>query len=81
MSEITWHQAYPGGRIVAQLGDIEVGAVFPGSDGGKARWMFFLGRKGDLVMAMTEIAAKGALTARVDDWLNRAGLIQKEAQP
>lgn len=79
MADITWHQSYPGGRIVARLGEIDAGAVFPGPEGGKARWMFWLDRTIDAVAAKSDAAAKGALTARVDDWLNRAGLTQNEA--
>jgi hypothetical protein len=72
---LTWHQAYAGGRIVAKLGDIEVGAVFPRS----YAWRFWLGnvttprQDGS---AKSELAAKSALTARVADWLRDAGLQQ-----
>lgn len=81
MADITWHQQYPGGRIVARLGKIDVGAVFPDPGAGNARWMFWLDRMSDTVLARTEGAAKAALAARIADWLDRARLVSKEAQP
>jgi hypothetical protein len=84
-ARLTWHQAYPGGRIVAKLGDIEVGAVFPPVGEGQHRypwaWRFWLG---DMTTprqdgsAKSELAAKNGLAARVADWLRAAGLQQVE---
>jgi hypothetical protein len=80
---LTWHQAYPKGRIVAKLGEIEVGAVFPPIGETQHKhpyaWRFWLGnvttprQDGS---AKSELAAKSALTARVADWLREAGLQQ-----
>jgi hypothetical protein len=80
---LTWHQAYAGGRIVAKLGEIEVGAVFPPIGETQHKhpyaWRFWLGnvttprQDGS---AKSELAAKSALTARVADWLRDAGLQQ-----
>ncbi len=79
---LTWHQAYAGGRIVAKLGEIEVGAVFPPIGETQHKhpyaWRFWLenfttSREG---RANSELAAKSALTARVADWLRDAGLQQ-----
>ena len=80
---LTWHQAYPGGRIVAKLGQIEVGAVFPPVGEGQHRfpwvWRFWLGSVSTPRQegrATSELAAKNGLAARVDDWLREAGLQQ-----
>ncbi len=73
---LTWHQAYPGGRIVAKTGSVEVGAVFP-FPGGGADWRFWLGspgvvdRKGS---ARSELAAKSALLGEFATWCRGAGL-------
>jgi hypothetical protein len=79
---LTWHQIHRRGRIVAKLGEIEVGAVFPpiGETQHKhpyawRSWLenFTTPREG---RANSELAAKSALTARVADWLREAGLQQ-----
>lgn len=82
-ARLTWHQAYPNGRIVAKLGEIEVGAVFPPAGYAQHRypwvWCFWIGtvttprQEG---RAKSELAAKNGLTARVADWLREAGLQQ-----
>ena len=70
---MTWHQC-PSGRIVARLGEIEIGAVFPDKDG-SARWRFFLDRSfADQPKAKSELAARNALATTIADWLRRAGL-------
>lgn len=80
-ARLTWHQQYPGGRIVARLGQIEVGAVFPDQD--SARWTTFLrhghGGMGPHINARSVNAAQNALTAAVSDWLRAAGLRQEDA--
>lgn len=83
MVNLTWHQPFPGGRIVARLGAIDVGAVFPPVGAGQHRfpyvWRFWLGgvttprQEG---RAKSELAAKNGLAARVADWLREAGLQQ-----
>jgi hypothetical protein len=79
---LTWHQVHPKGRIVAKLGEIEVGAVFPPIGEGQHKhpyawrlWLenFTTPREG---RAKSELAAKSALTACVADWLRDAGLQQ-----
>lgn len=77
---ITWHQSYPGGRMVAMLGRIEVGAVFPDA-GGKVQWALWLPKGGFVrhwatISAKSELAAQNALIAAVLDWLRAAGLEQ-----
>ncbi len=72
---LTWHQPYPGGRIVAKLGDIEVGAVFPDEKG--ASWSFWLKcRFSDIKPAKSVNAAQNALLSATADWLREAGLQQ-----
>jgi hypothetical protein len=82
-ARLTWHQAYPNGRIVAKLGEIEVGAVFPPVGEAQRRypwvWRFWIGAPGTPRQdghAKSELAAQNALTARVADWLREAGLQQ-----
>jgi hypothetical protein len=80
---LTWHQAYPGGRIRARLGDIDIGAVFPPVGEGQHRypwvWRFWIGtvttprQEG---RGTSEQAAKNGLTARVADWMREAGVEQ-----
>ena len=83
-ARLTWHQQYLGGRIVARLGQIEVGAVFPPVGENQHRhpwvWRFWLGtvstprQEGS---AKSELAAKNGLTGRTCDWLRAAGLRQE----
>lgn len=74
---VTWHQSYEGGRIVARLGQIEIGAVFPGDRPSWRMWIC-----GSTIMregkAKTELAAKSALLAALYDWLRLAGLEMAE---
>ena len=77
---LIWDQGYPGGRLVARLGRVEVGAVFPGTL--THRWWFWVGgmtdgRSGD---AKSVQAAQNALTAHLLDWLRAAGLKQAETE-
>lgn len=70
--KLLWHQEYEGGRIVAKMGQIEVGAVFPGDP---VRWSFWL--RNSFVSTQTaksESAAKNAVLAATLDWLRLAGL-------
>lgn len=80
-ARLTWHQSYPGGRIVASLGQIEVGAVFPDASG--ARWSCFLDRTRHFHAqhkpSRTTQAAQNALAGAVSDWLRAAGLRQEDA--
>jgi hypothetical protein len=88
---LKWSQAYPGGRMLAQLGRVDAGAVFPPCGTPPDRlpwvWRFWLAghpTPGALSPALsithgrakTEHAAKNALTAAVADWLRAAGLEQ-----
>ena len=84
-ARLTWQQSYPGGRIVARLGQIEVGAVFPPAGEGQHRypwvWRMWLGASGTVFpegRGNSEQAAKNALTARASDWLRQAGLKQED---
>jgi hypothetical protein len=71
--------------MVAKLGDIEVGAVFPPVSDVHDRypwvWRFWLG---DMTTprqqgcTKSELAAKNSLIARVEEWLRAAGLQQVE---
>ena len=80
---LTWHQAYPRGRIVAELGEIQIGAVFPPIGETQHKhpyaWCLWLGNVTTPRQdgrAKSELAAKNALIARVADWLREAGLEQ-----
>jgi hypothetical protein len=54
---LTWSQPYEGGRLLAKLGEIEVGAVFPDEKG--CTWSFWLGAvTGQHKRAKTVDAAK-----------------------
>ncbi|WP_313349368.1 hypothetical protein [Paracoccus sp. (in: a-proteobacteria)] len=65
---------YEGGRILARTGQVEVGAVFPLTDG-KAMWSFWLGSRSFIhVREKSVLAAKAALMARFQDWLRFADL-------
>lgn len=83
---LAWHQSYPGGRMVARLGSIEVGAVFPpGTSPDRLPWVWRLWiRAGHPVAfegrAQTEQAAKNALVGKIADWLREAGLKQEEPE-
>lgn len=79
---LRWKPAeWPGGRIVALSGRIEVGAIFSPFDGGKWRWRLFYGGSGAASFAVgvngtakTELAAKTALDAAWCEFLAAAGL-------
>jgi hypothetical protein len=74
MVSLVWHQAYaPGGRWVAKLGEIEVGAVFPNPDG-SARWRYWLNTFSEERSAKSTEHAMATVQFAVDDWLRRAGL-------
>jgi hypothetical protein len=76
---LTFHPTYPGGRIIARLGEHEVGAItflHGALNGitGECYWQFRLtGMWGD-GCATSEQAAKDALTAKAREWLVKAGL-------
>jgi hypothetical protein len=78
---ITWSQACEGGRMLATLGRVEIGAVFPpaGTPRDSMPWVWRLWLTGLRDQktdgrAQTELAAKNALAGRVQDWLRAAGL-------
>jgi hypothetical protein len=75
---LTWHQIHHTGRIVAKLGEIEVGEVLPPLGKHPYAWRFWLEKftTPRYDSANSELAAKSALTARVADWLRDAGLQQ-----
>lgn len=77
---ITWHQSYPGGRMVAMLVRIDVGAVFPDL-GGRARWSVWLPKGvyggSTTIGARSVFVGQNALIAAVLDWLRAAGLRQE----
>ncbi len=76
LPQLTWHQAYPRGRIVARLGKIEIGVVFLYQrEGDQWRYMPWIGDEA-ICQARSEQEAKDALTAYVADWLREAGLEQ-----
>lgn len=73
---LTWSQAYEGGRILAKLGEIEVGAVFPNSNG-SAAWRFWLRFPGITHgNAKSVQAAQNRVSDAAADWLREAGLRQ-----
>jgi hypothetical protein len=58
---LTWDQPHAGGRIVAKLGSVEVGAVFPAEKG--CTWSFWLGTfSGPHKKAKSIDVAKAAIT-------------------
>jgi hypothetical protein len=86
---LTFHQPYPGGRMVLRLGKHDVGAVFPPAGSPPDRlpwvWRFWLGghvTPGSLSVAFStehgraksELAAKNALLAKAEEWIRDAGL-------
>lgn len=71
---VIWRECYKGGRIVAFLGRVEVGAVFPGTPW---TWRFWLGQSAYINKtgkSKSELAAKGEVIAVVNDWLRLADL-------
>jgi hypothetical protein len=79
--QITWSQEYPGGRMLAQLGRVDIGAVFPPVGHPRDRhpwaWRFWLNGAHHHTpngRAASEQAAKNALVAVAKDWLGAAGL-------
>lgn len=77
---LTFHQPHPGGRILLNMGQHQVGAVFPPSSTERSSqpwlWRWWLGgptgtREG---RAKTEQAAKNALLDVARDWLIKAGV-------
>ena len=82
MTAFTFHQPYPGSRILLMLGQHQVGAVFPPISEGQHRhpgvWRFWLGSIGTACpegRAKTEQAAKNALLAEAKDWLRKASIV------
>ena len=71
---------YEGGRRLLMCGQIEAGAVFPpvGNDPGNLPWVWrlWIGGRIDTIngRAKSELAAKNALMAALEDWLRKAGL-------
>jgi len=67
---LSWTQLHEGGRILAKLGEIEVGAVFPEEKG--CSWSFWLGTvTGEQKRAKTVEAGKAAIIKR---FAERTGL-------
>jgi len=59
-AHLVWDEPHPGGRIVAKLGSVEVGAVFPAEKG--CTWSFWLGSvTGPHKKARSVGAAKAAI--------------------
>lgn len=78
---ITWKQPHPpGGRIIAMLGQVEIGVIYTVHQGGYD-WRRYPMGHGQIVRgtAKTELAAKNALTGAVRDFLASAGLKSAEA--
>lgn len=74
---IVWRQDYPpNGRIIARIGNVDMGAVFPVHGGGFDWRRFQLGSCQPVTgTKKTELAAKSALAGSVYDWMRTAGLI------
>lgn len=71
---LTWDQPHEGGRLLAKLGSVEVGAVFPEDKG--CSWSFWLGTThGPQSKAKSIDAAKAAITKR---FAERTGLAVAE---
>jgi hypothetical protein len=76
---LTFHPTYPGGRIIARLGEHEVGAIYPpaghpGVEVGPWGWHLRLEPVALEGRATSEQAAKDALTAKAQEWLVKAGV-------
>lgn len=78
---LTFTPTYPGGRILLNMGQHQVGAVFPPPKVTKLTcpdwlWRFWLGTitSGREGRAKSELAAKNAILAEARDWLTKAGL-------
>jgi hypothetical protein len=78
---LTFTETYAGGRILLNLGEHKVGAVFPPCGDPPDRlpwvWRFWLNGSDTVAKegrAKTEIAAKNAILAEARDWLRKAGL-------
>jgi hypothetical protein len=77
---LTFHQTYPGGRILLMMGQHEFGVIYPPAGHpdvalGPWNWRTF----GDGLSRMTgraktELAAKNALLAEAREWLQKAGV-------
>jgi hypothetical protein len=75
---LTWDQLQPGFMITAKLGNVKVGAIFPGKTESWDWWFWYAPAWST---APSEQAAKDALTARVAEWLREAGLEQVKEAP
>jgi hypothetical protein len=74
-----WRPAqYPGDRLLALSGSVEIGAVFPpiGTET-KWRWRLFIWGAVPDHRARSELGAKTALDAAWADWLRRADLTDR----
>lgn len=73
---LTWHQEYPGGRIVARSGSVDIGAVFPDFS-----WRMWIGRLHPIEgKTKSRLAAQNALANKWTEWLSKARLkADKEA--
>jgi hypothetical protein len=76
---LTFHPTYPGGRIIAWLGEHEVGAIYPPPQGTTLirpvwRWRYWLAVVPLEGRATSEQAAKDALTAKAQEWIRKATL-------
>jgi hypothetical protein len=76
---ITFTQPVPNGRILLNLGQHQIGAVFPPvvTDTTERHpwvWRFWLTTTAIDGRSKTEAGAKEALTAKAQDWLAKAGL-------
>jgi hypothetical protein len=79
MPDLTFTQAFPGGRILLHLGQHQIGAVFPPAVTDKTErhpwcWRFWLTTTAIDGRSKTEAGAKEALLGKAQDWLERAGV-------
>jgi hypothetical protein len=69
---------YPGGRICLMVGEVTFGAIFP-PIAGDGKWVWRLWINGEIHAeegrAKSELAAKNAIMAKLQDFLRRARLV------
>ena len=67
---------YEGARRLLMCGQIEAGAVFPPVGNLPWVWRLWIGGRIDTIngCAKSELAAKNACLAALEDWLRKAGL-------
>lgn len=80
MIRLTFHQPHPGGRILARLGSVDIGAIFPDPILPSAGWVFYHDRPSTWRTVPTIDRAKSHIAARAAQWVAALGLVQPTTQ-